>query len=45
VAPWDDTGVEEIIESNERYIVVAKLGVGGEMALKLDPRLRDGANT
>jgi|SRR5215203_2644786 len=32
--------VEEIIESRERYEVVAKLGVGSSVAERLDPRKR-----
>jgi hypothetical protein len=34
-------GVEEIVDSKEGYVVVAKLGVGGETTMKLDPRSRD----
>jgi hypothetical protein len=33
-------GVEEIVDSRDHYVVVAKLGVGGETAAKLDPRSR-----
>jgi hypothetical protein len=32
--------VEAIVESNDRYVVVAKLGIAGETATKLDPRTR-----
>jgi hypothetical protein len=38
-------GVEEIVDSNERYIVVAKLGVAGEIAMKRDPRPRGGGHS
>ena len=31
-------GVEEVVESTDRYLVVSKLGVGGEVAAGLDPR-------
>jgi hypothetical protein len=27
------------VDETERYVVVAKLGVAGEMAMKLDPRI------
>jgi hypothetical protein len=30
--------VENVVERTARYIVVAKIGVGGELAQKLDPR-------
>jgi hypothetical protein len=30
--------VENIVERTDRYVVVAKLGVGGELAQQLDPR-------
>jgi hypothetical protein len=30
--------VETVVERTSRYVVVAKLGVGGELANKLDPR-------
>jgi hypothetical protein len=30
--------VEEIIETSDRFVVVAKLGTGGELAAELDPR-------
>jgi hypothetical protein len=30
--------VENVVERTSRYVVVAKLGVGGELAHKLDPR-------
>jgi hypothetical protein len=33
--------VEEIVEANERYFIVAKLGSGGTLAERLDPRSRD----
>ena len=32
--------VEAVIETNGRYLVVAKLGTGGEVAEQLDPRRR-----
>jgi hypothetical protein len=31
-------GIEETIDSTDRYLVVAKLGRGGDLAEKLDPR-------
>jgi hypothetical protein len=34
-------GVEEIVDRNDRYVVVAKLGVAGETAMKRDPRSRN----
>ncbi|SRR6266567_7042349 len=34
-------GRGDIVESNDRFIVVAKLGVAGQTAMKLDPRSRD----
>jgi hypothetical protein len=33
--------VEEVVDSTERYVVVAKIGVAAETAMKLDPRARD----
>ena len=33
--------VEEIIDANDRYLIVAKLGTGGRVAEQLDPRQRD----
>jgi glutamate/tyrosine decarboxylase-like PLP-dependent enzyme len=33
--------VEEIVDRNERYVVVVKVGVAAEMAMKLDPRSRE----
>jgi len=36
-------GVEEIIDRNDRYIVVAKIGVAGQTATKLDRRKRNRA--
>ena len=33
--------VEDIVESNDRFSVVAKLGVAGQTAMKLDPRSRN----
>jgi hypothetical protein len=38
VAGHEIDGVEEIVERNARYVVVVKLGAGGEMAMKLDAR-------
>ena len=35
---WVD--VERIVEERDRYWIVAKLGVGGSIAAKLDPRER-----
>jgi hypothetical protein len=32
--------VEEVVEANERFVVVAKLGAGAELAAGLDPRHR-----
>ena len=31
-------GVEEIVDSIPRYVVVAKIGIAGQTAMKLDPR-------
>jgi len=33
--------VEDMVESNDRFSVVAKLGVAGQTAMKLDPRSRN----
>jgi hypothetical protein len=33
--------VENVVESTSRYVVVAKMGGGGELAQKLDPRHRE----
>jgi hypothetical protein len=33
--------VEEVVEGTDRYVVVAKLGVGGQVAARLDPRSRN----
>jgi hypothetical protein len=30
--------VEDVVERTSRYVVVTKIGVGGELAQKLDPR-------
>jgi hypothetical protein len=30
--------VEQVVESSDRYLVVAKIGAAGEIAMKLDPR-------
>jgi hypothetical protein len=32
--------VEHVVERNERYWVVEKVGVAGELAAKIDPRAR-----
>jgi|SRR3954447_24343612 len=32
--------VEQIVEANDRFVVVAKLGVGGQLAEHLNPRTR-----
>jgi hypothetical protein len=32
--------VEEVVEATDRYVVVAKLGAGGPVAVRLDPRRR-----
>ena len=32
--------VEEVVEAGERYVVVAKLGAGRPVAVRLDPRRR-----
>jgi hypothetical protein len=32
--------IEQVIDSTDRYVVVAKLGAGGEVAEGLDPRKR-----
>ena len=37
------SGVEEVVEDNERYVVVAKLGVAAQTAIRLDPRSQDGS--
>ena len=36
----EDTVVDEVIDVNERYLVVRKVGVGAAVAKKLDPRRR-----
>jgi hypothetical protein len=33
--------VEQVVESNDRFVVVAKLGTGGQLAEQLDPRTRN----
>jgi hypothetical protein len=33
-------GIDEIIESTDRYVLVRKIGVGAEVAEQLDPRRR-----
>jgi hypothetical protein len=33
-------GVEKVVEASDRYVVVAKLGAGGRVAVRLDPRRR-----
>jgi hypothetical protein len=41
VLPGHDVlAVEEVIESHDRYLIVAKLGAGRDMAERLDPRRR-----
>ena len=34
--------VEQVVEATDRYVVVAKLGAGGQVAERLDPRRRRG---
>ena len=41
VAGHDLPGVEQIVEATDRYIVVAKLGAGEQVAERLDPRRRE----
>ena len=36
----EDLAVERVIASNDRYLVVSKLGAGQRVAVKLDPRKR-----
>jgi hypothetical protein len=36
------SAVEEVVEATERYVVVAKLGAGAQVAVRLDPRRRGG---
>jgi hypothetical protein len=46
VAPSDDhfvPGVEQVVERNERYWVVEKLGRAGDVSEDLDPRTDDDA--
>jgi hypothetical protein len=39
IAPGHEIAdVEHVVERTSRYVVVAKIGVGGELAQKLDPR-------
>jgi hypothetical protein len=33
--------VEEVVERTDRYLIVSKLGVGGQLAAGLDPRQRN----
>ena len=41
VAPGHDLPeIERVVEENERYVVVEKLGDGGAAAVRLDPRRR-----
>lgn len=41
VAPGHDVDeVERVVEANDRYTIVEKFGVGGAVAVKLDPRAR-----
>jgi len=35
--------VERVVEATGRYVVVAKLGGGGQVAARLDPRARSRA--
>jgi adenylylsulfate kinase-like enzyme len=37
-----DADIEETVERHDRYLVVSKLGAGGELAVSLDPRSRNG---
>jgi hypothetical protein len=34
----EEPGLEEVVERNERFVVVAKLGGGADLARELDPR-------
>ena len=36
----DEPTLDEVVESNDRYLVVSKLGAGARLAEKLDPRQR-----
>jgi hypothetical protein len=39
IAPGHEIAdVEHVVERMSRYVVAAKIGVGGELAQKLDPR-------
>ena len=41
VAPGHDVpAIERVVEANERYVVVEKLGEAGATAVRLDPRRR-----
>ena len=40
IAGHDLRAVEEIVETTDRYVVVAKLGAGAPVAERLDPRKR-----
>ncbi len=33
--------IEEVVETNDRYLIVKKLGVGADVAQTLDPRTRE----
>ena len=35
------TSIEEVVETNDRYLIVKKLGVGADVAQTLDPRTRE----
>jgi hypothetical protein len=37
----EDRDVEDVVQANGRYLIVAKLGRGGTIAEQLDPRRRD----
>jgi hypothetical protein len=36
----DEADVDRVIEATDRYVVVEKIGAGGEVAEELDPRRR-----
>ncbi len=38
----EPAAVEQIVDATDRYVVVAKLGAGGHVAARLDPRRRRG---
>jgi hypothetical protein len=36
--------IEDVVDGTERYLIVSKLGVGAEVAERLDPRSREARN-